>query len=208
MRTFLAGAVLAAAASLAAYAGDAATASPDETYQCKDASGAIVLQNDPCDMAPARKKKVAEPAAPPEAKVKPKVTAKAAAPVRPKAMPASFTPPPVPRATSSSLGKPIRPVINPSVFTSDPRWGSPERTLKTFVGAMKGGDRALAQQCLAAGTAGDLDRMRDMVEAFSGYVLEGEVGSYWSIRALRARTRPKWIFFTRAADGTWRIAAL
>ncbi|HZT10982.1 MAG TPA: hypothetical protein VFB09_08125, partial [Actinomycetota bacterium] len=59
-----------------------------------------------------------------------------------------------------------------------------------------------------SGAPDDLDRMRATVDAFHGYVLEGEVGPYWSIRALRTRMRPKWIFFTRADDGTWRIAAL
>ena len=189
-----------------------AVAPEEELYTCRDASGAVVFQNDPCDVAPKNKKKTPPPAAAKSAK--PAKVAKGVKPmpeppakVQPAAIPASL-PSPAPRHGSTYLSKPIRPVIDPSVFTSDPRWGSPERTLKTFVGAMKGGDQALARACLAQGATDDLDRMRATVDAFNGYVLEGEVGPYWSIRALRPRMRPKWIFFTRAGDGTWRIAAL
>ena len=181
----------------------------EELHACRDASGDLVYQNDPCDEAPKRKAPPAAAKSAKPAKVsKPaKPTPEPQAKAQPVAIPASL-PSPAPRHGSTYLSKPIRPVIDPSVFTADPRWGSPERTLKTFVGAMKGGDQALARACLAKDATDDLDRMRATVDAFNGYVLEGEVGPYWSIRALRPRMRPKWIFFTRAGDGTWRIAAL
>jgi hypothetical protein len=197
----------------------------EELYACRDGEGTLVYQNDPCDATPPRKP--ARPA-PSDAAVKskPKAKAAAAAAKTPASSPVpatsvttttSTTTPPTKRHSGSFVAKPIRPIIDPSVFSADPKWGSPERTLHTFIGAMKGADRALARSCLMAGALADLgpqidalppESLRATVDAYTGFVLEGEVGPYWSIRALRPKTRPKWIFFSRSGDGTWKISAI
>ena len=122
-------------------------------------------------------------------------------------------------AAGGSSGKPapIRPVIDPHAFSSDPRWGSPERTLTTFVAAMRQGDRLAAKACLTSGALADLgprlerlpaDGLKAEVAGYRRFVQEGEVGPYWSIRALRDNARPKWIFFERVGDGTWKISSI
>lgn len=205
------GLVVLTAASSAAVA----IALEDELYTCRDAAGEVVLQNDPCERP---KPAVAKPKPPaPAVKPAPK-TAKPAKAV-------SASPPPAPptarggklHKTASIIGTPIRPIINRSLFGSDPHWGSPERTLQTFIDAMRSGDRQLARSCLTSNAleslgpgidSGPADAMRSTVDDYTGFVLEGEVGPFWSIRALRSQTRPKWIFFERFSDGTWKIAAI
>jgi hypothetical protein len=53
-----------------------------------------------------------------------------------------------------------------------------------------------------------MDNLRKTVDAFTGYVPEGDLGPYWSIRAQRGGSRPKWIFFERTGSGDWKIAAM
>lgn len=165
-----------------------------EIHACTDAQGQVVYQEDPCD----------SPAMPSKAAMKP-------APAKPK-------------TKAPAAAKPIwvtthaeRPAAVPKAFTSDPRWGSPERTLHTFVAAMRSGDRATAKSCLTSGALTEFgprvdalpaESLRATVEAFTGFVPEGDLGPFWSIRALRGRDRPKWIFFERTGDGTWKISGI
>jgi hypothetical protein len=207
---------------IAALAAGASFADPEDgrIHDCPDANGEIVYQLGPCD-APQPNRKP-----PPKVEAKP-VTAKPSK--KSKADPATAT-----AATRSSAPKPqqavpasvskrqknsqaIKPVIDPRTFTADPNWGSPERTLKTYIAAMKAGDRKLARACLVAAALDDLgsrietlpdNALRSAVEGYTGFVMEGDLGPYWSIRALRAGSRPAWIFFERTSDGTWKIAAI
>jgi hypothetical protein len=190
-------------------------------YGCPNESGETVYQEGPCDAPQPNRKK-------PEKVVEPKAaTAKAASKAVAKAKPQATAskPMPAPKSQSrvshasrkSSKSQAIRPVIDPSKFSADPKWGSPERTLKTFIAAMKTGDRPLARACLVAEALDDLgpqletlpdDSLRSTVDRYTGFVMEGDLGPYWSIRALRGRQRPAWIFFERTADGNWKIAAI
>lgn len=52
-----------------------------------------------------------------------------------------------------------------------------------------------------------MDSLLETVTSFTGYISEGDLGPYWSIRALRPGTRPKWIFFERTISGEWKIVA-
>ncbi len=170
--------------ALRVFASDA----PSEIHACKDAKGEVVYQDEPCS----------EP-------VKRKVAPAIRAPARVSAPPRA--PAPAPKA--------VTPPFDASRV--DARWASPERTLRTFVGAVKSGDRALAVACLTSSALAELgpdvgsprwETLRRTVDAFTGFVSEGDLGPFWSIRALRAGIRPKWIFFERGGDGTWRISAI
>jgi len=185
---------------------------PPEIHACLDGSGNLVYQDDECD--------VPKPA--PKAPAVPPALATRTAP-RSKASPRIATEPksvrsvPAVKRTPAPPTKGIKAVIDPTTFTSDPRWGSPERTLKTFIAAMKDGDRALARSCLtsdALETFGPRvdslspETLRATVNGYTGFVLEGELGPFWSIRAIRGKDRPKWIFFERVPGGLWKISAI
>lgn len=179
----ISGVVLLSAAPLLAL-GLLAPAEDGKIYECKDAQGQLVYQGEPClEAAPA------PPAAP-----------KYQAPPKP-------PPAPKPRRTEPPLSR--GPV--------DARWATPEKTLKTFVGAVTAGDRALVLACLTSSALADLgpnveeiplEKLRETVNSFTGYVAEGDLGPFWSIRAKRAGLRPKWIFFERTGIGEWKIAAI
>ena len=187
----------------AAIAADA----PAIIYECKDANGEVVYQDDPCTPpapAPAAKPKAAAKLAVAKPKVasKPTVAPKPAA----AALPWTAVLPAAPR-----LAHP--PLLDPS---PDARWASPQRTLQTFVGAVKAGDGALVLSCLTSSALADLGpdveelpihELQSAVGSFTGYVVEGDLGPYWSVRALRAGTRPKWIFLQRTGSGEWKIGA-
>jgi hypothetical protein len=175
---------------------------PGAIHACPDGRGSVVYQDEECDVAPPAK------GSPPPAKAAPKPA---------KAAPKPKSTIPAAKRAPASPSKGIKPVIDPATFTSDPRWGSPERTLRTFVAAMKAGDRALARSCLTAEAldafgprvdALPAETLRATVEAYTGFVVEGDLGPYWSIRAIRGKDRPKWIFFARIEDGTWKISAI
>lgn len=185
-----------------------AASPPPAIHACPDAAGRVVYQDDECD-PPQPPRNVSAPAAKSAPASKPAPASKR----RGKASPPTAT-----AARAPSIpAKGIKPVIDPASFTSDPRWGSPERTLKTFVAAMKDGDRALARSCLTASALTEFgprvdalpaQALRATVEGFTGFVLEGDLGPFWSIRAIRGKDRPKWIFFERAPDGLWKISAI
>jgi hypothetical protein len=181
---------------LACTAAFAAPSAADEgIHACPDAAGNVVYQDGPCPDAPVAPR----PA---------RATAATSPPTR--SAPARITAPP-PRART------VVPVAVPERFSADPLRGSPEKTWRTFLDAMRGGDRDGALSCLAASAKDaylrrirDLpkDRLHEVVDAYASYVLEGSAGPFWSIRVIRPGTRPKWILFEKEADGTWRIAAM
>jgi hypothetical protein len=115
---------------------------------------------------------------------------------------------------------PVKPSLTlppPPAGRLDPRWATPEATLRTFIGAIDAGDRELAVSCLTSYALGDLgpdpgelplDELKVTVAAFTGYVNEGDLGPYWSIRALRKGMKPKWIFFERTGAGEWKIGGI
>jgi hypothetical protein len=168
-------------------------------HECKDANGIVVFQSEPCpEPAPVTPMAPAIPAAPMPAKPKTKTKQR----VQPAVSHAA--PPAAPRPAQPA--RPDHPV--------DARWGTPESALRTFVSAVKAGDRALALSCLTSSALAELgpgadtlpmDTLRTTVGTFTGYVSEGDVGPFWSIRALRAGTKPKWIFLERTAEGEWKI---
>ena len=148
-------------------------------YECTDAKGLVVYQDEPCPEA-----------APPLTKAR----------VAPKPPPALRSPEPPPS------GHPV-----------DARWATPQKTLDTFVGAVLAGDRALVLSCLTSSALADLgpdaemlplEKLRETVSSFTGYVVEGDLGPFWSIRALRSGLRPKWIFFERTGTGEWKIVGI
>jgi len=153
-------------------------------HECTDAKGRVVYQDDPCLET---------------------------VPVAPKRQP----PPRPPRA-----GPPARPLpqeVPPPRGPVDARWATPEKTLKTFVGAVTAGDRTLVLACLTSSALDQLgpdveslplEQLRETVNSFTGYVTEGDLGPFWSIRAKRGGLRPKWIFFERTGTGEWKIAAI
>jgi hypothetical protein len=78
------------------------------------------------------------------------------------------------------------------------------------------GDRALIVSSLTAEALADLgpdepsvpvERLQATIASFTGYVSEGNVGPYWSVRALRKGQRPKWIFLRQIVNGEWKIGA-
>ena len=150
-------------------------------YGCTDAKGKVVYQDEPClEVVPVASKHQAVP----------------------KPLPAP---------------KPRRSAPPPSRGPVDVRWATPEKTLKTFVGAVTAGDRALVLACLTSSALAEigpdtdaipLEKLRETVSSFTGFVPEGDLGPFWSIRAKRAGLRPKWIFFEQTGTGEWKIAAI
>jgi hypothetical protein len=188
---------------------------PEEIHACLDAAGNVVYQDDECDTPKATPKVAATAERATHAAPKSKSKAKASPSVKAEARAVSSAP--AVKRASAPATKGIKPVIDPATFTSDPRWGSPERTLKTFIAAMKDGDRALARSCLTADALTDFgprvdslppETLRATVNGYTGFVLEGDLGPFWSIRAIRGKDRPKWIFFERVPDGSWKISAI
>ncbi len=182
MKPFAAVVLLSAGPLLAL--GVLAPAEEGKIYECKDAKGQVVYQDEPCLEAVS---------------------------VAPKPTVAVKPPPSAPRAMPHTPDRP------PSRGPVDARWATPEKTLKTFVGAVTAGDRALVLACLTSSALADLgpgvdaiplEKLRETVSSFVGYVAEGDLGPFWSIRAKRAGLRPKWIFFERTGTGEWKIAAI
>jgi hypothetical protein len=192
---------------------------PHKIYECTDAAGNTVYQDDP------RASRPPAPAAEAGARRQDQAGKKS----KPGSKPAS-APAPAPARVPVPQAAPLRfvvPKTAPPVFPSrelpksnrsiDGRWQTPDTTLKTFVAAVAAGDRPAIVACLSDSALADwgpepgelpLDALRKTVGSFTGYVAEGDLGPYWSIRALRTGMRPKWIFFERNGDGEWKIGAL
>ena len=206
--------VLASLAGSALALGSTAADEPHKIYECKDAKGEIVYQDDPCieTAPPAVKPPVvakAKGVAKPKSKEKPTVAAKpkAASPPESAALPWVAVIAPSPRSSEPP----------PPRYPVDARWASPEKALRTFVDAVRSRDRDLVVSCLTPSALADLgadaetvpmEQLHETVGSFTGYVVEGDVGPFWSIRALRAGLRPKWIFLEKTGDGSWKIGAI
>lgn len=181
--------VLAALVPVAAF-GAAPAPGEEAIHACPDGRGGIVYQGDPC------------PDRPPVRRAAPR-----SAPAR------SRTPALAPPPRHAPAAAPARPLVP---YRGDPRWATPASTWRTFVTAMRGGDREAAIACLTPATrAGVAARLRGMgPEAMRAAVAdggtireEGDLGPYWSIRILRPRARPKWVLFERTPAGAFKIAA-
>ena len=198
---------------------------PPKIYTCTDADGNTVFQDDPCSVV----KPAAKPAPKPPAKAAEKPAKKPAAKATKTAPKAVAAPASVPApASAKPKNEPVVVKTSAPVMPSlklppgpagklDPRWATPEATLHTFIGAIDTGDRDLAVSCLTSYALGDLgpdpaalplDELKATVGAFTGYVNEGDLGPYWSIRALRQGMKPKWIFFERTGSGEWKIGGI
>ncbi len=206
MKRFVGVSVLSAVPLLAL--GSMAADEPHKIYECKDAKGEIVYQDDPCIEAPPA---VSKPTAAAKPRAKSKTTVatkpKAASPPESAALPWVAVIPPSPRSSEPP----------PPRYPVDARWASPEKALRTFVDAVRSRDRDLVVSCLTPSALADLgadaetvpmEKLHETVGSFTGYVVEGDVGPFWSIRALRAGLRPKWIFLEKTGDGSWKIGAI
>ena len=164
--------LLTCCAASALMAVSTAAEEPSKIYACKDARGNVVYQGEPCVEPPPATSPA--PAAPtPPAKPKPYAMGKPSASSQPPAKPhppAKKAPPP-------------------------PNGAAQESVVRAFVSAVKTGDRSAALSCLTSTALAQLgpsaealpiDALRKTVDAFTGYVSEGDLGPYWSIRALRA----------------------
>ena len=169
--------------AIAVAASDLGPSAAEETiHACEDAKGNVVYQGDPC-LGTAREAGVA---------------------ARRKGVPMPEAP----------TGRPL-PGVAPQ-RSADAHGATPDGVVRRFVAAVNAGDRKLAISCLTisalARLAPDADSLpmnvlRRTVSRFTGYVNEGDQGPYWSIRALRAGTRPKWILLAKSVSGDWKIAA-
>lgn len=192
---------------------------PSKIYECRDANGNVVYLDEPCLDTPVAAPKPpaaakAKGAAKPKAGTKPTAATKLPPATKPQRVPEAW----VVVTPEAGAFRPSRgPAERARGGPADAQWATPEKTLQTFVGAVKAGDRALVLSCLTSGALADLgpdadglplEKLRETVGSFTGYVAEGDLGPYWSIRALRAGTRPKWIFFERTWDGAWKIGAI
>lgn len=198
--TYLAGSALAL--------GSIAADEPSKIHECTDVKGNVVYQDDPCIEAPPA---VSKPTAAAKPRAKSKTTVatkpKAASPPESAALPWVAVIPPSPRSSEPP----------PPRYPVDARWASPEKALRTFVDAVRSRDRDLVVSCLTPSALADLgadaetvpmEKLHETVGSFTGYVVEGDVGPFWSIRALRAGLRPKWIFLEKTGDGSWKIGAI
>jgi hypothetical protein len=176
--------------------GTAVFGADEPIHECRDADGNVVYQGEPCPKPPP----VAPIAPGAPAKAKPKTPAK----------PKTQTIPAMP----SKPTRPKPPMTRPIPKVEPAGWDTPERALQTFVAAVQAGDRSLVLSCLTSSALTDLgpdadalsmDTLRATVGTFTGFAPEGDVGPFFSIRASRAGTRPKWIFLERTGSGGWKI---
>jgi hypothetical protein len=174
--------------------GASGSSGDDEIHPCKDATGNVVYQIDPC----VEPRPVASPVAKPARKrtIEP-----------PKASRAAVLAPPAP---------PVRWIPEAPLRSPARSDGSIVRTWQAFVDAVNAGDSAAALACLTPAAAKDLTSagggfptrsLRDVVRGPIRVVDEGEVGPFWSLRLVRADLRPKWVLFERTEAG-WKISAL
>jgi len=183
-------------------------------YECKNANGAIVYQDEPCiDPPPNRAKKPQDPKSPADVK-------RSQVPKKSKSKTTTSVPKPawvvVSRApTPAHSTAPSAPAHRGGPVGG--RWETPQKTLRTFLDAVRAGDRSVVWASLTSSArvefgpdpaAIPMEKLSETVASFTGYVEEGDLGPFWSIRASRAGMRPKWIFFERTPTGEWRIAGI
>lgn len=212
MRLFLAVLVL-SATPLMAFDDPAPATAPDppgKIYECTAADGQVVYQDEPCIVA-APAPPVAKPQKSSKSTKTTKPTKVTKPPVRVITKPSPAT---IPWVARPSQLPTRRFDVPPASGPVDPRWATPEKTLQTFVGAVKSGDGTLVVSCLTSEALAQLgpdpaelplEQLQVTVNSFTGFVPEGDVGPFWSIRALRAGMRPKWILFERTGSGEWKI---
>jgi len=208
-----------------------------EIYECKDPRGNVVYQDDPCtqestrrvaprrggttsarspgDDTPVGTKPLTEAGCDPAPKGSGERSAEALARCQERRRRA------VSRVEGSAAYRATIADTNapPAVETPprDPRLLSPERTWQTYLAAMRKGDRALALACLTSSALTKsgpdieslpLEKLREIVEVYTGLEMKGDVGPFRAARASRTNGRLKWIFFERTGDGAWKIAAI
>lgn len=164
-----------------------------QIYECTDGHGNVLYQDEPCRETPID----------------------GAAGTEPDARPA---PPAAERRVVETPRRDRHPRTSPSPprTTSGP-YGSPERTWQAFVAAIGSGDGAAAAACLTpralAALGADaaplpVEDLRRALGALTRIRVDGEVGPFWSVHALRPGRPAKWIFFERTERGEWKIAAI
>lgn len=245
--------------------GGAAPSARAEVHACRDATGALIYQVDPC--IEVARKPIARPAPapvpeePPVPVPVPEATAPRKGPeirecrdpdgnvvyqldpcvevkrrrvVRPEAAPAPAPAPAVAKLAPARTPKHARvsrrsdvlqrllaerpePKPRVAVRSTDPRFGSPERTWQTFVAAVRDGNRAAALACLTASALEEygpgaeaipLETFLATVNTITRVSARGEMGPFWTLRGERRNAPPKWVFLELTDQGTWKIAAL
>jgi hypothetical protein len=177
---------------------------PPKIHECVDADGVVTYQSDECGPTPPRK-----------ARPRPQI-----APAPP--------PPPAPAPVPPPKRTPRR-VVVPNLAAddeaqvpeepgpADPRLGSPQQTWKTFLDALRSGDRALATRCLTSSaleenepvlTSLSVEFLRQRADALPEIVFKGMAGPFRVATAKVRGQRPEWVFFEKNRKGEWRIAAL
>jgi len=203
--------LLLAVGSALAVLSTSSRAEDEEIHECRDASGNVVYQHDPCTNIRGGTTAKKDDESRPKAKQAKGAGKSQASVTTKKAPPAS------PWPVLERRRDPIPPVSYDTAHPGNPRFSSPERTWKTFTTALRDGDRDAAVSCLTSTALRELgsdvesfplENLRDTVVAFTGIEVEGQAGPFWSIRAQRPRQLPKWIFFERTDAGDWKIAGI
>jgi hypothetical protein len=98
-----------------------------------------------------------------------------------------------------------------------PSFDSPADTWRVFLGGIEAGDREAVSACLtpsaldrlgADGEPVPLSELQEIVSSFVRIEDEGYLGPFWSIYGVRAKQRPKWIFFEKTDRGEWKISGI
>ena len=195
-----------------------ASRADDKIHACKDANGNVIYQDDPCTGNPGRN--VAAPSGAGPVRTKPMMSTtehRTNIPVK-RVPPAGRAHPPQERGIVEQTGADQFPTnLDGAAHPPNVRFASPEQTWQAFLAAIRIGDRAAALACFTPSALTQfgphaesfpLEELRETVSTFTRIEVEGDVGPFWSIRALRPHRRPKWIFFERTDRGEWKIAAI
>ena len=189
----------------------------DEIYACRDAYGNVVYQDDPCTEDPGAKLPAPSTGAvgkKPRKAAAEHGTTKAAKKVPPAG---GARPPQDRRIVGEASGGWFPTNLDGVTPPAGSSFTSPAGTWRTFLAAIGRGDRPAAVACFApSAVAGfgphaksfPLEKLRETLSTFTRIEIEGDVGPFWSIRALRPNQRPKWIFFEKTGEGEWKIAAI
>lgn len=178
--------------ALPASGAEAPAEEPPAIHACTDADGNVVYQSDPCDET--IPKPIVAPA-----------PAKASARKAPASVPVA-----APRwVEEEPSDKPVG--------RADPRLESPRQTWRTFLGALRSGDRALAVSCLSSSALAEsgptiealpVAELRERADALPEIDIGGVAGPFRVATARGRSGRPRWIFFEKARNGDWKIAAM
>ncbi len=191
----------------------AAPAKEPKIHACRDASGNLVCQYDPCPETP-----LAAAGAPATSQA-PERTVDRAASI---AVPPSSTAGQGSRPQAWTVGETARRDRSSDATGRTPRppsggFGSPKQTWSAFVAAIGSGDRAAAAACLTPSALARLgaetgafpfEKLREAIKSFTRVEAGDQVGPFWFTHASRPDARPVWIFFERTARGEWKIASI